>query len=85
VIRLNEEIADKVKDIITDIAPDEATVLEDLDYAGPLREQIGLDSMDFLDIMMELRKRYKIDVPEDDYEKFLTMNSTVDYLEPLMG
>ena len=38
--------------------------------------------MDFLDIVLELRKRHKIDVPEADYQKLLTMNSTVEYLLP---
>ena len=33
----------------------------------PFREQLELDSMDFLDIVMELRKRYRMQIPEDDY------------------
>ncbi|HTZ20600.1 MAG TPA: phosphopantetheine-binding protein, partial [Opitutaceae bacterium] len=47
-----------VLDIIHDIAPD-----EDLSNVKPdvrLRDQLQLDSMDFLDIVMELRKRYGI-------------------------
>ncbi len=50
----------------------------------PLREQLELDSMDFLDIVMELRKRYRVQIPEDDYVELATMNSTVNYLDPLM-
>ncbi len=54
-----------VLDIIADIAPD-----EDLSNVKPdvrLRDQLQLDSMDFLDIVMELRKRHGIEVPEADY------------------
>jgi acyl carrier protein len=40
--------------------------------------------MDFLDIVMELRKRYRVQIPEDDYVNLATMNSTVEYLAPLM-
>ena len=40
--------------------------------------------MDFLDIVMELRKRYRVQIPEDDYINLASMNSTVTYLEPLM-
>jgi acyl carrier protein len=40
--------------------------------------------MDFLDIIMELRKRYGITVPEDDYIKLSTLDGSVAYLEPLM-
>ncbi len=67
-------------DIIADIMPDED--VSGIDDDKPLREQIGLDSMDFLDIVLELRKRHKIDVPEADYHELLTLNSTVEYLLP---
>ena len=66
--------------IIADIAPDED--LSNLNDDEPLRDQIELDSMDFLDIVMELRKRYKVEVPEDDYPQLATMGGCVEYLEP---
>jgi acyl carrier protein len=47
-----------------------------------LRDQLQLDSMDFLDIVMELRKRYRVQIPEEDYEHLATMQGTVAYLEP---
>ena len=50
----------------------------------PFREQLELDSMDFLDIVMELRKRHRIQIPEEDYGNLASMESTVKYLEPLM-
>jgi acyl carrier protein len=40
--------------------------------------------MDFLDIVMELRKRYRVQIPESDYEQLASMGSTVGYLEPIM-
>lgn len=78
-----EELRQIVIDIISDIAPDED--LSAIDDEKPLRDQIGLDSMDFLDIVMELRKRYKIEVPESDYPQLRTMKSTLDYLLPKMA
>jgi acyl carrier protein len=50
----------------------------------PFREQLEMDSMDFLDIVMELRKRYRIQIPEEDYGQLASMASTVKYLEPRM-
>jgi acyl carrier protein len=77
-----EEIREAVLDILSDIAPDEdMTAIQD-DVA--FREQLELDSMDFLDIVMELRKRYRVQVPEEDYGELASMQSTVAYLEPLM-
>lgn len=78
-----EETRQAVIDIIADIAPDED--LSALDDEQPLRDQIGLDSMDFLDIVMELRKRHKVEVPESDYGELRTMQSTVAYLLPKLS
>ena len=77
-----EEIREEVLDILADIAPDED--LSNLDDSQSFREQMELDSMDFLDIVMELRKRHRVQIPEDDYVNLASMNSTVEYLEPLM-
>ncbi|REK10299.1 MAG: acyl carrier protein [Planctomycetota bacterium] len=76
------EIKEAILDILESIAPDEdvTNVKDDV----PLREQLELDSMDFLDIVMELRKRYRVQIPEDDYVQLATINSTVEYLAPLM-
>jgi acyl carrier protein len=38
--------------------------------------------MDFLDIVMELRKRYKVEVPEADYGHLASLDSCVTYLAP---
>ena len=69
-----------VIDIISDIAPDEDVT--NLDDKISLREQLDLDSMDFLDIVMELRKRHKVEVPQEDYPKLATLESCVVYLSP---
>ncbi len=69
-----------VLDIIADIAPDEDVT--GLDDKKSLREQLDLDSMDFLDIVMELRKRHKVEVPQEDYPKLATLESCVAYLSP---
>jgi acyl carrier protein len=78
-----EEIQTAVKDIIQTVAPDED--LSNLDASGKLREQIELDSMDFLDIVMELRKRYGVHVPEADYKELATLDGCVNYLAPLLA
>ena len=76
------EIRSVIIDILGDIAPDED--LSTLDDAVAFRDQLELDSMDFLDIVMELRKRYRVQIPEEDYPELASMQSTCKYLEPLM-
>ena len=76
----NEEVRTKVLDIIADIAlDDDVTTIKD---EVALREQLDLDSMDFLDIVMELKKRHKIEVPQEDYTRLASMQSCVEYLAP---
>ncbi|MBX3425078.1 MAG: acyl carrier protein [Pirellulales bacterium] len=77
-----DDIRNEVLDILADIAPDED--LSALDDSKSFREQMELDSMDFLDIVMELRKRHRVQIPEDDYVNLASMDSTVAYLEPMM-
>ncbi len=58
------EIRAEILDILENIAPDED--LSNLKDETPFREQLELDSMDFLDIVMELRKRtFGLARPED--------------------
>ena len=75
-----EEIKKIILEIIQDI--DEDADMGEVKADKPLREQLDLDSMDFLDIVMELRKRYKLQIPEVDYPELATLNSCVKYLEP---
>jgi acyl carrier protein len=75
-----EECKQIVLDIIAEIAPD-----EDLSSVQPdvrLRDQLDLDSMDFLDIVMELRKQHGIEVPEEDYVQLASLDSCAQYLTP---
>jgi len=76
------DIRDEILDILENIAPDED--LDELQDEVAFREQLELDSMDFLDIVMELRKRHRVQVPEEDYGELASMQSTVSYLTPLM-
>ena len=78
----DKEIEQLILDIIENI--DDEADFSALDPAKPLRDQLDLDSMDFLDIVMELRKRYKLQIPEADYPQLATLNSCVTYLQPLL-
>ena len=77
-----EEIRQVLLEILGRIVPDED--LSTLQNDVPFRDQIELDSMDFLDIVMELRKQYRIQIPEEDYAHLNTMGGAVTYLTPLM-
>jgi acyl carrier protein len=77
-----ERIREEIINILEDIAQDDD--LSELKDEVAFREQLELDSMDFLDIVMELRKRHRVQIPEEEYENLQSMQSTVSYLIPKM-
>ena len=79
----DENIKQAIIGIINDINPDEDT--SSINPAERLRDQLDLDSMDFLDIVMELRKRYGVHVPDTDYEHLASLDSCVAYLRDKMA
>ena len=76
----DQQVKDIVLDIIATVAPD--ADLSEIKSDVRLRDQLDLDSMDFLDIVMELRKRYKVEVPKEDYPELASLDSCVSYLAP---
>jgi len=46
----------------------------------PLREQVDLDSMDWLNLLIGLHERFGVEIPETDYAKLTTLDSIVVYL-----
>ncbi len=75
-----DDIKKIVLEIIEEIAPDED--LADVKPDVRLRDQLDLDSMDFLDIVMELRKQHSIEVPEEEYQELASLDSCANYLLP---
>lgn len=52
----------------------------DLKPDRPLREQVDLDSMDWLNFLVALHERLKVEIPESDYARLGTLDQTVAYL-----
>jgi len=73
-----EEVRQAVFDAIRSVAPetDTATLRGD----RPLREQIEIDSFDFMRMLVFLHERLGVDVPEGAYGQLATVEATVDYL-----
>jgi len=48
--------------------------------AEPLRNQVDLDSMDWLNFLIGLHEKLKVDIPEADYQGLVTLENVLDYL-----
>ncbi|NCN95576.1 MAG: acyl carrier protein [Bdellovibrio sp. CG12_big_fil_rev_8_21_14_0_65_39_13] len=77
-----EQVRQVVLDIIADVSMEDD--LSNIKDEVALRDQLDLDSMDFLDIVMELKKRHKVEVPQEDYPRLASLSSCVEYLTPKM-
>jgi acyl carrier protein len=73
-----DEIRSAVIEALTRVAPEIDPSALRADTA--LRQELDLDSMDFLNVMIALHESLGVDVPEQDYAKLSTLNGAVDYL-----
>jgi len=46
----------------------------------PLRQQVDLDSMDWLNFLLGLHKQFGIEIPEADYARLVTLDDVVNYV-----
>ena len=53
----------------------------DLRPDKPLRNQVDLDSMDWLNFLIGLHEKLKVDIPEADYAKLVTLGDVLAYLQ----
>jgi acyl carrier protein len=65
------------------IAPDVDAA--DIDREGNLREAFDIDSMDFLNLVIALNRRFGIPIPEADYPRLATFAGAVAYLADVVA
>ena len=53
----------------------------EIEPATPLRHQIDLDSMDWLNFLIGLNQRLGVNIPESDYAQLVTLDKVLDYLQ----
>ena len=78
-----EDIRAALVEALSAIAPegDYGTLRAD----RPLRDQLDIDSFDFLNVVIRLNDSLGVEVPEADYQKLATLDSSIDYLASRLG
>jgi acyl carrier protein len=78
-----DEIRHYVIEALGDIAPetDAGAIPPDAD----VREALDIDSMDFLNFVIRLHERLKVEIPEIDYPKLLSVAGATGYLADKLG
>ena len=72
------EVKQVALSVLASIAPEVAD--EALLPDKPLRRQVDLDSMDWLNFLLGLNEKLRVEIPEADYVKLVTLNDVVKYL-----
>jgi acyl carrier protein len=67
-----------LKEELGRIAPE--VEFDDIDPSQDLRQQVDIDSMDFLNLVTALHQRLGVDIPEADYPELASLQGAVDYL-----
>lgn len=76
------DIANRVKDIIVDkLTVDEAEVTP----AAEFSKDLGADSLDTVELIMEFEKEFDIKIPDEDAEKITTVGDAIEYIEKHQG
>jgi len=72
------ELRQLVFDTLVSIAPE----IDPAQIAGdrPLRDQVDLDSFDWLNFLLALHRQLHVDIPEADYRILVSVNTIVAYL-----
>ena len=69
---------DKVKDVIVDkLGVEEDSIKTDAHFVNDL----GADSLDTVELIMEFEEEFGIEIPDDDAEKITTVGSAVEYIK----
>ena len=76
--RTRDELRVAIFDVLAAIAPeaDPSAIAPD----KPLRDQLDIDSFDFLNVILRLHEKLGLDIPEADYSKLATLAGALDYL-----
>ena len=77
-----ELIADKVKSITGHLLGHEPWQLRETDS---FTDDLGADSLDCLNINLDLEKEYSIEIPDEKHEIFVTIGDVVEYLDSVLN
>ena len=71
-------VEEKVKAIIVEkLGVDEA----DINHEASFTNDLGADSLDIVELVMEFEKQFSVNIPDEDAEKISTVGDAVSYLE----
>jgi acyl carrier protein len=77
-----EQIRDEVKRLIAEVTEREP---EEITDTALFADELGVDSLMAMEVMVAVDKKYKINIPEDEFAKIKNVNDTVEVVQRHMG
>ncbi len=74
-----DDIRSEVLSVLTGIAPE--VDADDIEDDELLRDQVDLDSMDWLNFLIGIHKKLQVEIPESDYASLRTLADVVRYVD----
>lgn len=74
-----DDIRETVLSLLTDVAPE--VEADDIEDDVLLRDQVDLDSMDWLNFLVALHKRFDVEIPESEYASLRTIDDLTSYID----
>lgn len=72
------QVADKVKELIVEkLSVDAADVTPEASFT----QDLGADSLDTVELIMELEKTFNVSIPDEEAEKIQTVGDAIAYIE----
>ncbi len=78
-----EELKTRLLNLLVRVAPEVEP--DDIDPDLNFRDQVDIDSMDFLNFITAIHKQLGVNVPEVDYPQLSSLNGCLRYLQPRLG
>ena len=74
----NEEILNKIKEIVVDKLDVSA---EKVTKDAKFIDDLGADSLDTVELIMQFEEEFSLEIPDEDAEKILSVNDALTYIE----
>ncbi len=72
-----EDLVERVKRLI---AENGGVSIEEVRSDAHFRDDLGLDSLDIVELVMAIEKEFDVEIPDDDAEEIHTVQMAIDYI-----